>query len=128
VVFTERSREVDQRGFGLVDEDERADAQPGQPRAELGAERSAGSGDENGCAREVVAELAVTDVDDRAAEQTLDGGVCGTRPTVPCPAFRSGARARLSVRMTPDAGYVTSSCGTCQAAAGAHANASAARS
>ena len=48
VFVPERRRELEQRRFSLVDEDELADAQPRQPRAELGADRPTGARDEDG--------------------------------------------------------------------------------
>jgi hypothetical protein len=84
-VLLKRSRECEQRGLGLIDEDELAHAQTCESRAQLGADRSCGAGDENGRAGEVLAELSAADVDDRAAEQRLDDDVLGAHTTVRCP-------------------------------------------
>jgi len=110
VVVTERGRKLEQRGFGLVDEDEFAYAQPDQPRTELSAERPSGTGDKYGRFGDVLGKLPVADIDYRATEQRLEGDVFGTQSTVPCPrTVTCGrvARRLLSTRAVSDGGYVT---------------------
>src|SRR5439155_10791687 len=84
-VLLKRPRECEQWRLGLIDEDELPHVETCESRAQLGADRSCGAGDENRRAGEVLAELSAADVDDRAAEQRLDHDVLGPHTPVRCP-------------------------------------------
>jgi hypothetical protein len=78
----ERSRQVDDRRLGVIDEYELTDAESGEARTQLEADRSSGAGDEDGRAFQVLAESGAADVDRLTPEQRLDRDVLGTHVAV----------------------------------------------
>ena len=68
----ELALDLEERRLGLVDEDQPLRARSCHLAAELGADRAAGAGDEDGLAREVRGDLLEVDLDGLAAEDVLD--------------------------------------------------------
>jgi hypothetical protein len=67
----------------VVDEDELAHAPPREPPTQLGADRAAGAGDQDGRVSEVRAEPPEVDIDDRATEKRFDRDLMVGRTPVP---------------------------------------------